>query len=150
MGKPRKHRFPTWTDAEINEEVARKSLNVHEIALRELVRGKVTWIQSEEVNSRRIGVCALKEAHGGVVIIHEREHLAPYYVDEWCNRIRQLSAPITSRKHMPGYKAWLDSQKLADKVKSLQMEASNELWRERHSPAVGPSAPLVDHIPRPL
>lgn len=150
MAKARKHRFPTWSDAELNEEVSRKSLNVHEVALRELVRGRVTWIKSEVVLSRKVGVCALEEAHGGVVILVEAGMISPYYVDEWCFRVRQQTAPPTCREYMPEYKSWIDIRQIADRVKEMQMEVSNRLAREGASPARTAIAPEVDHIPRSI
>lgn len=128
MPKKRKRRFATWADAEIAYDVANKTSNVLDIALREMVLGRVKWLEGEQ--PRRIGLCRLEGAHGGVVILVEREMIVAKYLDEWARLIQAQEAPPTKKEYMPEYKAWLDLRRLAARAKNEQRIVNERLADE--------------------
>jgi hypothetical protein len=121
----RKRKFSTWADAEFAHDAAQRSTGILEIALRELVHGKVTWLNGD-LNVRRVGLCKMDGAHGGVVIISDRSMVTAYYLEEWVNRIMTMPAPLSKKEYMPDFKAWLDFRALAGKVKDTQRAANEQ------------------------
>jgi len=127
MGKKRARTFSTWADAEIAYRDASKSSGCLTIALTSLVHGTVKWIEGEP--PRRIGLCRLKEAHGGVVILADRHMVGAYYLNDWLERAQSQEAP-PGRDYMPEYKAWLDIRRLAAAAKAEQEKAQDEAASE--------------------
>lgn len=128
MSQKRKRAFATWADAEIAYEVSSRMLSVLDIALREMVLGKVKWLEGHQ--PRKVGLCKLDGAHGGVVILVEREMIGAQYLDEWVTRIQSQEAPPTKKEYMPEYKAWLDLRRLAAKAKDEQRIVNERLAEE--------------------
>ncbi len=121
MGKP-KRMFKTVADAEAAWENVTKMSGVLEIALRELVIGRVKWLDGE--SPRRVGLCALGCPHGGVVILVDRFSIGARYLVEWLGDVQSRPAPKT-RDYMPEYKAWLDVRRLAAQAVN-EMTKTNE------------------------
>ena len=142
MSHKRKRRFATWADAEIAYDAASRMSGVLEIALRELVLEKVKWIPGEQ--PRKIGLCKLDGAHGGVVILVEREMIGAQYLDEWAGRIQAQPAPPASNQYKPEYRAWLDLQQLATKAKNEQRIVNERLMAEAKGPTTIPLPKVVD------
>lgn len=140
MSGKRKRRFASWADAEIAEDASRKQIASFEIAMKELVLGKVTWVEGE-FNRRKIGLCKLDGAHGGVVVIVEASMVSARYLDEWAGLIQALPPPLSSKEYTREYKAWLDLRRLAVRAKSEQKDVNDRL---REAVAVRPIGSVVD------
>lgn len=108
--KKKVRRFPTWADAEIAHSVSDRMAAVLDIALHDLVRGTVKWV--EGAKAKKIGLCRLTEAHGGVVILVERTMVGARYLEEWATGILAIPAP-NAKDYSIKYKAWLDTRWLA-------------------------------------
>jgi hypothetical protein len=122
----RKRKFSTWADAEFAHDAAQRSTGILEIALRELVHGNVKWL-SGDLNVRRVGLCKMDGAHGGVVIISDRNRVEAYYLEEWVNRMLTMPAPLSKKEYMPDYRAWTDFRALASRVMNEQRVANERL-----------------------
>jgi hypothetical protein len=120
MGKKRVRKFSTWVDAEIAYTAATKRADCQAIALEAIVRGTVKWLPGEQ--PRKIGLCRLKDQHGGVVILVDRELVGALYLNDWLEMVQTLEAP-TGRDYMPAYRSWLDVRRLAAAAKTAQEEA---------------------------
>lgn len=144
MSSKRKRRFATWADAEIAEDASRKQVAPLEIALKELVLGKVTWVEGE-FNCRKIGLCKLDGAHGGVVVIVERSMVGARYLDEWAGQMQAMPPPLSSKEYTREYKAWLDIRRLAARAKSEQQAVNDRL---REAAFVRPIGSTVDQSVR--
>ena len=140
--RKRKHRYGSWADAESAASAHQKAEAVLCIALRELVTGKVKWLDGEQ--PRKIGLCKLGAAHGGVVILVEREYINARYLEEWLGDVQQREAPPGTRDYMPEYKAWLDIRRLAAAAKTEQEQAKDKAAQERQGCQRSPIAPIVD------
>jgi hypothetical protein len=140
MSGKRKRRFSTWADAEIAEDAARKQIAPLEIALKELVLGKVLWVEGE-FNCRKVGLCKLDGAHGGVVVIVERSMVGARYLDGWASQMQALHPPLSSKEYTREYKAWLDLRGLATKAKAEQKAVNDRL---REAAFVRPIGTVVD------
>lgn len=138
--RKRVRRFSTWADAEMAYDIANKMSNVLDIALAELVRGQVQWIQGEQ--PRKIGLCKLRAAHGGVVILVEREMIGARYLDEWANEVQTRPSPPHTKGYQPEYNAWLDIRRLATKAKDEQRIVHEQLIEEAKGCA-RPGAPSI-------
>lgn len=125
MSQKRKRRFSTWADAEIAYDLANRMSGVLDVALRELVLGRVKWLEGEQ--PRRVGLCKLDAPHGGVVILVEREMIGAQYLEEWAHRIQTTPAPAGSKDYHKDYKSWLDLRRLAAKAKDEQRVVSERL-----------------------
>lgn len=142
MSHKKKRRFATWADAEIAYDVANRMSSVLDIALTAMVKGAVHWIDGEQ--PRKIGLCKLEAAHGGVVILVEREMVGAQYLDEWIIRTQAQPAPTVGSLNMPEYRAWLDRQQLARKAKHEQSVVNNRLRAEAAGATRRPLPPVVD------
>ena len=142
MSSKRKRRFTTWVDAEIAYDALNRMSNALDIALRELVLGRVTWLQGAQ--PRKVGLCKLDGAHGGVVILVEREMIGAQYLDEWASRIQEQVAPPTKKEYLPEYKAWLDLRRLAAKAKDEQRIVHERLLEESKGCARSALPGIVD------
>jgi len=130
MAKTRKHTFSSWADAEAAYRAASKMGGILDIALRELVQGRVKWIEGDQ--PRKIGLCRMWEAHGGVVILVDRHMIGALYLDDWLARVQTQSAPPTSKDYTIEYKAWLDIRRLAAAAKTEQERAQERAAQEAH------------------
>lgn len=128
MAKKRTHTFSTWTDAEVAYVASSKMAGCLDIALRELVYGAVKWLSGEQ--PRMIGLCKLKEKHGGVVILVEREMVGAMYLNEWLEKVQTAEAPPTKKDYMPEHKAWVDIRRLAAAAKTEQEQAQERARAE--------------------
>lgn len=125
MGTKRKRRFSTWEDAENAEREATARCGALKIALRELVLGKVKWLE-DQWKSRRIGLCQLGENHGGVVILIDRFIIDATWLDWWTKKVLEGISPPTRKEYMPEYNAWLDVRQIATQAKELQRLAQEK------------------------
>lgn len=141
MGKKRVHTFSTWTDAELAYEASSKIAGVLGIALRELVNGTVEWLPGEQ--PRKIGLCKLKDPHGGVVVLVEREMVGAMYLNEWLDQVQTQPAP-NAKTYMPQYKAWLDIRRLAAEAKTKQEQAHQAAVEEGKGCSRTVMPPVVD------
>lgn len=142
MGKKRIHTFSTWADAESAYERASKQAGALDVALGDLVRGAVKWIDGEQ--PRKIGLCKLSAPHGGVVILVEQKMVGALYLDEWLNRVQTQPPPSTKKEYMPDYRAWLDIRRLASSAKAEQEQAQERAAQESQGCARGAPAQIVD------
>lgn len=142
MSHKRRRRFTTWADAEIAYDVANRMSSILEVALREMVKGTVKWIPGEQ--PRRIGLCKLDAAHGGVVILVERDMIGAQYLDEWAHRTLSEPAPPATNKYKPEYRSWLDRQQLATKAKNEQRIVNERLRTEATGATRLQLPPVVD------
>ena len=127
MGVKRNQQFGTKADAEAAWRAATKVSGILEIALRELVIGRVKWLDGE--SPRRIGLCQLGQPHGGVVILVDQWMIGARYLEEWLGDVQSKPAPNT-RDYMPEYKAWLDIRQLAAQAVN-EMTKANEWAAEK-------------------
>jgi hypothetical protein len=141
MGK-RVRKFGSWADAEIAHDAAQKCASVLEIALLELALKRVKWLVGD-TGSRRVGLCRLEAAHGGVVIIVEKGMVGARYLDEWVAQVEKY-APCTKKEYMPEYKAWLDIRQLAAKAKEEQRAVYERLLASSSGCTSTTPASIVD------
>ncbi len=127
MGKKRVHTFSTWADAEAAYNTASKMAGALDIALGELVRGSVKWLEGEQ--PRKVGLCKLAAPNGGVVILVEQTMVGAIYLNDWLERVEK-STPPTKKEYMPEYKAWVDVRRLATTAKKEQELAQQRAFEE--------------------
>ena len=128
MRKNRIHTFSTWADTESAYKVASRLAGALEVALGELVRGTVKWLEGEQ--PRKIGLCKLAAPHGGIVILVEQTMVGALYLNDWILRVQNQSTPPTKKEYMPEYKAWLDIRRLAEMAKAEQEQAQERAREE--------------------
>lgn len=124
----KKYTFSTWSDTDAAYKASSRQAGALEIALGELVRGAVKWIEGEQ--PRKIGLCRLKDPHGGVVILVEQKVIGALFLDDWLLRVQTQPPPSTRREYMPDYRAWMDVRRLATAAKVEQDKAQDRAFSE--------------------
>ena len=141
MPKKQKSMFSTKADAEAAWRGSNRMAGVLELALREVVVGRVKWIDGE--SPRRIGLCAMGKPHGGVVILVERFAISARYLEEWITDVQGIPAPNT-KDYMPEYKSWLDVRRLAELAKVEMVKANERAAEEAKGCSRVGIPPVVD------
>jgi hypothetical protein len=145
MSRQRKMKFESWKEAEAAYCQESKDRAILDSVVRELVIGKVDWIQGDLIQAhRKVGVCQLDRAHGGIVIIQEYGFVSAKYLESWVDAVIKIPAPMFRHKHESEYKNWLDIQTLA---KAARQRRDDFLERKAIAECVPnrlPMAPLVD------
>lgn len=142
MAKQRKRSFESWAAAEEMYFKVLSGAAVYQTALGQAVHGNVKWISG--LQPRKIGLCRLEDANGGIVIVVEREGVTAHYLSEWLQLIQTQEAPSTKKEYMPSYKAWLDRRQLAAQAKTLQEEAAARAAQSSIGCSRLPTAPIVN------
>ena len=123
MGSKRKRTFKSWADAETAFDEAQKQGWITFAALDAMVHDRVKWIKG--LTPRRVGVCKLDAAHGGIAILVDRDGISAHYLDGWISTIEAMPPPLLKKEYTKEYKAWLDLRKLAAAARSEQRTAND-------------------------
>jgi hypothetical protein len=133
MGK-KKRQHATWADAELAYKDEARQRGLLEMALREMVIGKVHWIQGDLIMARRrIGILQLDRAHGGIIILQEHGNVSARYFDEWVAAVEGTPEPAVKHLNKIVNRDWRDQQTLARAAKKHREEF---LARKALSPAL--------------
>ncbi len=146
MGKKRKRTFQSWADAELAYNEAQQLGWILHAGLAAMVHDRVKWIKG--LTPRRLGVCKLEAAHGGIAILVDSDGISAHYLDRWIATIEAMPAPLEKKEYTKEYKAWLDLRKLAAAAKAEQRAAQDRMSASREGCQRTPLPAVVDQSVR--
>jgi hypothetical protein len=121
-----KRKFKSWAFAEEAYAHETKSAGLLQMALSDVLAGKVDWVSEE--GGLKVGVSRLDAPHGGIVVLLEDGIASAQYVDDWASWIGRRPMPSFSDPERTAI--WDRDQRFAAEVRRRQNTVHERLMAE--------------------